>query len=112
MLASAIIIDYDLIPQHSAFHAPPKKRILYEAIHQHHHVTTKSLKSGKCAALPSELRWCSLALNIVGPKPDKKLRTRHQAWPDGNWYSFQLAKITPPLSVIGSDIAPFARMKN
>ena len=29
---------------------------------------------------------------------------------DGNWNSFQLANITPPLSVTGSAIAPSARM--
>ena len=46
----------------------------------------------------------------VGPKPYKKL----QEWPwghlDGNWSSFQLAKSTPPQSVIDRAIAPSARM--
>ena len=46
----------------------------------------------------------------VGPKPYKKL----QEWPwghlDGNWSSFQLAKSTPPQSVIDHAIAPSARM--
>ena len=42
---------------------------------------------------------------------EKNCELVHCTQLDGNWSSFQLANSTPPLGVIGSAIAPFARIQ-
>ena len=60
-------------------------------------------KSGRGSGIPlTILSWAEARVKIARMTLTIKL--------DGNWSSFQLANIAPPLSVTDSAIAPSARM--
>ena len=60
--------------------------------------------SKECALLETSACWAEARIKIARMTLTIKL--------DRNWSSFQLANSAPPLSVIGSAIAPSARMRD